>query len=186
MLSQDLPSPPAREDGRAASEAIEPAVAGGDARGKGLGYAARGSGRRFWKGASSVGPILLLGTAGCAAATRSTISAPSAKYPTSFSPHVRDASNQVLQEKDLKTVGEFRYDYTTLHLLWGEVPLTRVHHDLSRAINAQVSEAHGQGIVNLKVTAYDNRDWNAFAPFFPFILPACSKVEVRGDIVVKR
>lgn len=132
--------------------------------------------------AALIGATLLSFVAGCAS-TRSRVEAPSAAYPVSLSPSVRDASGLIVSDDELEVVGAFTHSHTTVHMLLGLIPLSRGRFDLSAEINEQVAGNRGQAIVNLEIGDYDN-GWNSWSGF-PFlgVLPSYNKVEVRGDIV---
>jgi hypothetical protein len=119
---------------------------------------------------------------GCAGSS-SRISAPSVNYPVSLSPAVRTADGAIAMEDDLVKVGKFNYRYTTRTMLWTIIPLSQSCHDISNALNEQITRYKGDAVVNLKIS----NGGDAMITFKSFLtlglLPSASEIEVTGDIV---
>ena len=125
---------------------------------------------------------LALGLAACSA-TRSHIRMDESPYPVSLSPLVRATDGEVYGAEDLQLVGDFTYDYRSLHMLFGVLPMSRMRHDLAQENERQVADAGGEAVVNLEVTSTYNSWTGLSAVLRAGVLPAGSTVEVRGDIV---
>ncbi len=125
-------------------------------------------------------PLLLLSSC---TGTRSWVDAPNANYPVSFSPSVRDSNGDIVSDEQLQKLGTFTHEHKSRHMLFGLIPLSKRHNDLSDEINEQVSKLNGQAIVNLKVQDFEGA-WNMFGTMpFMGIPPIVNVVKIRGDIV---
>jgi hypothetical protein len=122
----------------------------------------------------------LLATA-CGA--RSYISAGDSTFPVSMSSAVQGPDGTVLVGSDLQTVGAFRLDYKKCNMLWTLIPLFFRTEDISDEIDEQVRRAHGEAVINLTVQS-SATVWNVLTLFG--VLPDCSNVRIRGEIVIRR
>ena len=120
---------------------------------------------------------------GCAR-SRGRIVAPTVNYPVSLSPVIRDVDGRILMEDELEVVGDFKYKYTTVHMIWQTIPLTRTKHDISEELEEQIKAFEGEAVTNLTVHGVGNR-WNFWSSFIfgLGLLPGYAKFEVQGDIV---
>ena len=118
---------------------------------------------------------------GCAGA-RTTIEAPTAKYPVSMSRGVRDAEGSLVPADRRKIVGHFKEKRKAWAMLYSYLSLTPSK-DLSDAINAEVAKVNGDAVVNLSVaSATCGMNFAAILDILP-IWPGCSNVEITGDII---
>ncbi|MCD4653093.1 hypothetical protein K8T06_04085 [bacterium] len=125
-------------------------------------------------------PIALMG---CYAGSYSKIVAGQSPYPVSLSPCVRDYNGEIINTSDYRVVGNFHYNYTTLHMLFGIVPLTKMKHDISTEVHRQIKAVGGEALVNLTVISKDNT-WNEMSAILALcVFPSFSTVEVNGDII---
>jgi hypothetical protein len=125
--------------------------------------------------------LLVAALAGCVG-SRSYVVADSLKYPVSLSSGVRGPDGKLLAISDTEKVGTFHLDYTSCRMLWTIVPLKSGTRDISDDVNEQVPRKNGEAIVNLSVESSATA-WNLMTIIG--ILPDCSKVRVRGDIVAR-
>jgi hypothetical protein len=118
---------------------------------------------------------------GCAGA-RTSIVANDASYPISLSRGLRDAGGDLVPEERRKIVGTFHDDRTAWGMLYSGVKLTPTE-DISNEINAQIAQAGGDAVINLRVsTAQCGTDYVPVLSWIP-IWPGCTNVHIRGDIV---
>ena len=120
---------------------------------------------------------------GCAGA-RTVVTADTSRYPISFSQGVRDSTGRLWTAGEMIPVGKLLIDYTATGLgySYGTIGARR---DISNQVNAQVSRAGGEAVVNLWVEVKPNCNFlNGFGLFswLPF-WPGCTPVVIRGDIV---
>jgi hypothetical protein len=105
-------------------------------------------------------------------------------YPASMSGYLRASDGQILPPTSLYRVANIK----ETHTFWGMCySLAALNHsyDPCDAINRAVEAAHGDGIVNLRVSA-KGCGWN-YVPFLnllPF-WPGCTHVVIEGDIVTQ-
>lgn len=120
---------------------------------------------------------------GCAG-SRGRIVASAVNYPVSLSPVIRDVDGRILMEDELEVVGDFKYKYTTVHMLWQTIPLTRAKHDISEELDGQIKAVDGEAVINLTVQGIGNH-WNFWSSFIfgLGLLPGYATFEVQGDIV---
>jgi len=123
---------------------------------------------------------LLAALAGC---TRFHVSAPKATVPVSLSGQVCGAPG--LWCDGTKSLGTFTFVEEHWSLLWGLVPLSNTHHDVSQELSRRAADAGADAIVGVRV-AVPRRDWWAFLATLLPILPVRSRVEVSGDLVQLR
>jgi hypothetical protein len=115
---------------------------------------------------------------GCSGA-RSYVVAPTAEVPISMSSGMRGEDGELLAAEQKHTVGEFSMNYRAWGMLWKAISFTG-DKDISDEINEQVKAAGGQAVTNLEVRS-GNCMWNAITLLG--LLPDCSNVEIRGDII---
>jgi hypothetical protein len=121
---------------------------------------------------------LFASSVGCAGA-RSYVVAREALVPISMSDGLRGEDGKLLADGQKHVVGEFSYDYRAWGMLWTAISFTG-NKDISDAVNEQVKDAGGDAINNLEVRS-GNCGWTLFTAVG--LLPSCSNVEIRGDIV---
>ena len=122
--------------------------------------------------------LVSLVASGCSGA-RSYVVAPTAEIPISMSAGLRGEDGKLLAREQKHVVGEFSMNYRAWGMLWRAISFTGSK-DISAEVNRQVKEAGGDAVMNLEVRA-GNCMWNAFTIIG--LLPDCSNVELRGDIV---
>ena len=125
---------------------------------------------------------LLAATAGGCIGSRSYVVAETLKYPVSMSSGLRGPDGHLLADAELEKVGTFHLDYTTCRMLWTIVPLKSGTRDISDDINAQVPSKGGEAVVNFSAES-SATVWNVMT--MVGVLPDCSKVRLRGDIVAR-
>ena len=121
---------------------------------------------------------LFASSVGCAGA-RSYVVAREALVPISMSDGLRGEDGKLLEKGQKHVVGEFSFDYRAWGMLWTAISFTG-NKDISDEVNAQVKDAGGDAINNLEVRS-GNCGWTLFTVVG--LLPSCSDVEIRGDIV---
>jgi len=130
-----------------------------------------------------LGALLLFApcTFGCAGA-RTTVVAPTAKYPVSMSRGVRDAGGELVTPARRKVVGHFRVERTAWGLVYSYVNLTPVE-DLSAELNAQIAAVDGDAVINLGVASSScGLNTAPLLDLLPF-WPGCANLTVTGDII---
>ena len=115
---------------------------------------------------------------GCAGA-RSYVVAREASVPISMSDGLRGEDGKLLRSEQKHVVGEFSYDYRAWGMLWTAISFTG-NKDISEEVDRQVKDAGGDAVNNLEVRS-GNCGWTLFT--IVGLLPSCSNVEIRGDIV---
>lgn len=125
-------------------------------------------------------------TTGCAGA-RVAVTAERSRFPISMSDAVRDRSGELYGPPSLKRLADFSVESTKIGILYSAVapgsPL-----DISDAVNAQVTAAQGEAIINLSVTVSEGC---ALLNSFPVlnalpIWPGCVPITIEGEIVRRR
>lgn len=127
--------------------------------------------------------VCALATAGCAGA-RVNVTADRARYPLSLSPAVRDGGGRLFDARTLVKVGWLDVRKTTPGFVYSAltVPPTR---DFSDEINAQVTAAGGEAVVDLTISIGGGCGWlNGFPILNALpVWPGCVPVRLTGDIV---
>ena len=139
--------------------------------------AARGSGLALLLAFSLV-------AAGCAGA-RGNVRFDSLEYPASMSGYLYGPDDRTLSPLSLQVVSEFEHGGRMWGVLYSWVPLTRSL-DVSDAINREIEQAGGEGVINLSVTT-DGCAIN-YIPALSLlpIWPGCADVTVAGEIVRRK
>lgn len=131
-----------------------------------------------------VAAISIAAITGCGmAGSRGSMSLDNLAYPVSMSPFLYGPRGESVEKgKDLAVVGKFEYVKYHWGILYSAVALSGTG-DIGEAINAEIARLHGDGMVNLTVTAK-----NGFLNSIPIfnllpIWPGFTRLEVEGDIV---
>ncbi len=118
---------------------------------------------------------------GCAGA-RTSVVAPTAGVPISFSRAVRDEQGALVGQDRREVVGTLDADGTAWGMLYSGVRLTP-ELDVSDAVNQEVQRLHGDAVVNLTVaTRQCGMNWVPVANVLP-MWPGCANVHIHGDII---
>lgn len=125
--------------------------------------------------------LLLPLLVGCAGA-RTAIIAPNATYPVSLSEGMRAADGHVLDKSEMKVVATFHEERTAWGMFYSAIRFTP-RTDLSDAVNKQVADAKGEGIVRLRVES--KACWLDYAIFLTLlpVWPGCAKLTIDGEII---
>ena len=122
--------------------------------------------------------VLCVWATGCSGA-RSYVVARTASVPISMSDGLRGEDGKLLTPGQKHVVGQFSYDYRAWGMLWTAISFTG-NKDISEEVDSQVKDAGGDAVNNLEVNA-GLCGWSIFT--IVGLLPDCSNVEIRGDIV---
>ena len=118
---------------------------------------------------------------GCAGA-RTSVVAPTAAVPISFSRAVRDERGALVGLDRREVVGTLDADGTAWGMLYSGIRLTP-ELDVSDAVNQEVQRLHGDAVVNLTVaTRQCVMNWVPVANVLP-MWPGCANVHIHGDII---
>jgi hypothetical protein len=96
------------------------------------------------------------------------------------SDELRAADGKVVPGAQLESVGVFQLSYKAWSALMTLIPLSNRNRDVSPEVNEQVKKAGGDAVVGMEI-ATRQCSWNFFT--FLGILPGCSNVEIKGNIV---
>lgn len=119
---------------------------------------------------------------GCITGGRTEVRFDNTAYPVSLSPAVYGSDGAVLADTERTVVGELNVNLRAWSMVWGAVSLKRIR-DVSEKINAQIQEANGQAVVNMKILARQCGG-NYVVPLTMLPLyPGCTKIKITGDIV---
>ena len=92
----------------------------------------------------------------------------------------------MLDLRQLDVVGEFKFKYRSVHMLFTLIPLSRWHYDLSGVIDEQIERAGGEAIVDFSAQTYYS-EWTMLCAILGLgVLPAYSDVAITGKIVRRR
>ncbi len=110
------------------------------------------------------------------------------RYPASMSASLYNRNEAVLvKDKNLKVVEKFSYEKRFWGILYSWVRLSGSG-DVDSAMNEAIAKAHGDGIVNVRVTEA-SCSFNTYMAI-PFTLipltPGCVNAKVEGEIVKVR
>jgi hypothetical protein len=123
--------------------------------------------------------LSIVAVTGCSGA-RSNVRADHSDYPISLSDELRAADGKVVPGAQLESVGVFQLSYKAWSALMTLIPLSNRNRDVSPEVNEQVKKAGGDAVVGMEI-ATRQCSWNFFT--FLGILPGCSNVEIKGNIV---
>jgi hypothetical protein len=125
--------------------------------------------------------FLLLALSGCAGGAVNVV-APNSKVPVSMSRGVRDQDGDLVTPERKQRVGVYQTKFTGYSLFYSLLPLTPKK-DISESINAQVAQAGGDAVVNLRVIGRGcGLNYVVIFNILP-IWPGCTRVQVEGDII---
>src|SRR5262249_11534926 len=100
----------------------------------------------------------------------------------SLSRAVRDSAGHLVDSHDRRVVGHFLYDTTVWGLAYSAVKLDP-EIDLSKEINDQVGNAHGDAVVRLEVGSKPcGMNFIPVLAQLPF-WPGCARIHAEGEII---
>ncbi|MDT8318750.1 MAG: hypothetical protein RQ824_12300 [bacterium] len=121
--------------------------------------------------------------AGCGSGARAILKFDGTKYPVSMSAFLYDSDYKVVaKDKELEVIAQFKHEKRFWGIFYTIIALSN-DDEVVAAINREVSNIGGDGIINLSVTAY-NCLFNSF-PIISLapIMPGCVDTVVMGEIV---
>ena len=125
--------------------------------------------------------VIVSCTIGCTGAHTKLV-LPGSHYPVSMSRALEEEDGTKIFRDRIKKVGQFETQGRSWSMIYALVSLTPKT-DISNEVNKQVTDAGGNGIVNLRVLSGDCAlNQIPLVVLLP-IWPGCANFIVRGDIV---